>query len=585
MNTLNIGFISPSVEQNRSNRLKHQTLMVNPTPYYLHGYFRKNYPAYSNFLKWHPSILFKISEEELLEYLTKNDIDILCASVYIWNVQYILEILKNIKLKYSKNLKIIIGGPSCDAVKDAWETQYPFIDHFVVGQGEKAWAELALSFLGAKELDESTSNIVHLYKKGEKVVSKKYDYEFIRGIHYSPFMECEDLIQELQQEYHEYNLAWPYETQRGCPYHCSFCDWNGGQSNKTQKRKEINFIDEIDFMAKNKMYNLHISDANFGMWDVDVDIMKRMVYHNQNNNGKFNFVSFNMSKIINKNFKEIMRMIVQYDFNSVWLKLSVQDIHPHVLEAIDRPGDWNLSKQVGLELYNEFSETKNLKKIFVELILGLPGQSVESFVQTLDEFYSNGFIPRTYPFLLLRNAPATYDTEYRKKHGIKDDLVYETLDMSIDGKTVKEVFERPLTNFIYHQIVECNTFSEKDFVKMSMLDQLYRRLFSRIAWPAYGLIDVNWVHLKPIVEKLINTSDFEYVLEQRYLNFKNYRINAMDSSEGTILVDGNDMSAIIGRNIKLINDSVNETGMEEKYKNQFFEVWNTFVSSAHLIDR
>lgn len=585
MKTLNIGFYSPSVEQDRSNRLKHQTLMVSPTPYYLHGYFRKHYPQYESYIKWKPSVLFKITEEEVLEYLKKYDIDILCASLYIWNVQHTMEVLKNIKEKYHKPLKILMGGPSCDAVKDAWEEKYSFVDQFVVGQGEKAWANLALSYLEVKELDTATPNIVHFVKKGDKVASKNYEYEFIRGIHYSPFMECEDLIKELQDAYSDYNLAWPYETQRGCPYHCSFCDWNGGQSNKTQKRKEINFMDEIDFMAKNKMYNLHISDANFGMWDVDVEIMKRMIYHNENNGAKFNFVSFNMSKIINNNFKEIMRLIVKHDFNSVWLKLSVQDIHPHVLEAIDRPGDWNESKKVGLDLYKEFSESKNLKKIFVELILGLPGQTVESFTQTLDEFYGNGFIPRTYPFLLLRNAPATYDMEYRAKQGIKDDLVYETIDMNVDGTSVKEVYERPLTNFIYHQIVACNSFTEKDFVKMSMLDQLYRRLFSRIAWPAYGFIDVNWKHLKPVAEKLITTEDFNYVLEERYKNFSKYRINAMDSAQGKILVNGDDMSSIISRNMDVIEKSFSETQIDAESKEKFYSVWRTFEYAKSYLDR
>jgi hypothetical protein len=175
--------------------------------------------------------------------------------------------------------------------------------------------------------------------------------------------------------------------------------------------------------------------------------------------------------------------------------------------------------------------------------------------------------------------------EYRAKHGIKDDLVYELLDMGIDGGSVKEVYERPLTNFIYNQIVECNTFTERDFVKMVMLDQIYRRLLSRMTWSAYGFIDVNWKHLKPVVKMLIDSSDFEYVLEQRYSNFKNYRINAMDSSQGKILVDGNDMSAIIGRNLSLIREMVTNTGMDEQTINKFFEVWNTFEATSNFLDR
>lgn len=600
MKSINVAFYSPSIELDKSHRTKswsswsnrtksnvrtYDNLMVNPTPYYLHGYFKKHYPDYVQYVKWKPSILLRKTETELVEFLETNQIDVLCVSLYVWNLQHCMEVLKNIKTLYNKPLTIVVGGPSCDASHDNWEEKYPHIDHFVVGQGEKAWANLALDFIGAKKLDSTATNIVHLVKKGELPPVKQYEYEFIRGIHYSAFMESEDLIHELQEVYKDENLAWPYETQRGCPYHCSFCDWNGGQSNKTQKRKEISFIDEIDFMAKNKMFNIHISDANFGMWDVDVEIMKRMVYHNQNNGANFNFISFNLSKIINDNYKQIMRMIIEHDFHNTWVKLSVQDVHDHVLQAIDRPGNWQEAKDVGLSMYREFADKKNFKKIFVELILGLPGQTVESYIENLDEVYGNGFIPRTYPFLLLRNAPATYNQEYRAKWEIKDGLVFETIDMQLVGDTVEEVYNNPLRNFVYNQITSCKTFTEKDWVKMTCADQLYRRLCSRIAWPAYGFIDVNWKHLKPVLTKLMESSDYQYVIEERYKNYVKYRVNAMNSTQGKLIANGNDMSAVIYRNIDLIEKSFAETGIDDESKEKFFEVWRTFDYAKDYLDR
>ena len=599
MKTINVAFYSPSIELDKSHRTKawanwsnrtkttvktYDNLMVNPTPYYLHGYFKKHYPEYAQYVKWKPSLLLRHTEDELCEFLIKNEIDVLCVSVYVWNLQHCLEVIKNIKKLCNKPLKLLIGGPSCDAVKDEWETKYPHVDHFVVGQGEKAWANLALDFLGVKVLDASAANIVHIVKKGELPPVKEYEYEFIRGIHYSPFMECEDLIHEVQEVYKDEKLAWPYETQRGCPYHCTFCDWNGGQSNKTQKRKEINFMDEIDFMAKNKMYNIHISDANFGMWDVDVDIMKRMVEHNKNGHD-FNFISFNLSKIINDNYKQIMRMIIEHDFHNTWVKLSVQDVHDHVLAAIDRPGNWKEAKEVGLAMYEEFAHKKNFRKIFVELILGLPGQTVESYIDNLDEVYSNGFIPRTYPFLLLRNAPATHDQEYRKKWEIKDDLIVETIDMELIGNTVEEVYNTPLQNFVYNQITSCITFTEKDWVMMTCADQLYRRLCSRIVWPAYGFIDVNWKHLKTALTKLMDTDDYKYIIEERYKNYVKYRVNAMDSAQGKLIANGNDMSSVIYRNLDIIEASFAETGIDEENKAKFFEVWKTFEYANNYLDR
>jgi hypothetical protein len=96
---------------------------------------------------------------------------------------------------------------------------------------------------------------------------------------------------------------------------------------------------------------------------------------------------------------------------------------------------------------------------------------------------------------------------------------------------------------------------------------------------------VNWSYLKPILVKLTETEDFNYVLEQRYLNFKNYRINAMDSAEGNILVDGNDMSAIIGRNLSTIRQIVKDTQMPEETAEKFFEVWNTFEPTSNFLNR
>ena len=77
MKNINVAFYSPSVDQNKSNRLKYKDLMVNPTPYYLHGYFRKHYPEYAQYIKWKPSLLVKISTEEIVDFLFKHTVDVL----------------------------------------------------------------------------------------------------------------------------------------------------------------------------------------------------------------------------------------------------------------------------------------------------------------------------------------------------------------------------------------------------------------------------------------------------------------------------------------------------------------------------
>jgi radical SAM superfamily enzyme YgiQ (UPF0313 family) len=584
MKHINVGFYSPAAEQNRSVRAAYPDLMVNPAPYYLHGYFKKNYPDLADRVHWAPTILIKSSTKEVVDYLNKYQIDVICISLYVWNIFQSLDMLNGLKESYGKPLKIVVGGPSCDAVKDEWETKYSFVDHFVVGQGEKAWSELVLGFLDVKELDSETANIVQFVKRGETIVEKKYQYEFVRGIHYSPYMECGDLVKELQAVYSNHVLVWPYETQRGCPYQCSFCDWNGGQSNKVQKRKEVNFLDEIDFFAKNNMINLHISDANFGMWDSDLESMRRIVEYKKQGID-FKFYSYNLSKIINNNFREIISLIVEWGVSPFYIKLSVQDTHDYVLRNIDRPGSWEEAKEVGIGLYKKFSESHGFNKIFCEMILGLPGQTPESIIENLDEFYGNGFVPRTYPFLLLRNAPISYDLEYRKLHGIVDDIAFELMDLTPMGDTVEEVYSRPQDNFLYPHVIESNSFTQRDYIKMSMIDQLYRRLFSRSHWKGYGFLDVNWQWIKSIPRMMINTSDFEWVLEQRYENFMKYRINAMNGSHGKIIVNGEDMCSIIARNFHLIEDELKGTDIPQEEKDKFFKVWRSYDKMAPYLNR
>jgi radical SAM superfamily enzyme YgiQ (UPF0313 family) len=590
---INVAFYAPMVEQDKNPRAKYDgRISVNPTPYYLHGYFRTNFPEYAHLVKWKSSILRPLSDEDLVTYLVTHDIDILCSSLYPWTKRHVLSMFVNIKELYAKHtnkpLKIILGGPSVDADKSDWHGEYPFVDQFVVGQGEKAWAELIFDHWGIKPITVDSANIVHLLKKKTDTIpsEKSYRYEFLRNdIHYSPYQVCEDMVQELiaDEEGRTDHLMWPYETQRGCPYTCSFCDWNGGESNKTQKRKNVDFLKDIDMMARNKMYNLYLSDANFGMWDVDLEITERMVMHSKNGH-PFKIPIYNMAKNLNDTAKKILWTIIENDLWKDWIKISAQDPNIEVLKTINRPGGWDDWRDFGLAIYKEFSVRKGINKIWIEFITGLPGQTTKTWIDSLDEIYSNGFLPRTFAFMLLPNAPIGYDQEMRTKYKIKNDLTYNVLEYISTGETIQDIINNP-ENIMYEQVIASHTYDEHDLVFMSASDQLYRLMLSRMAWPGYGFLDVNWKHLKPILAKLIETEDFKYVIDKRHENFMKYRVNALESSTGKVLLLGDDMMSIIARNFHIIDESFKETNIPEEIKVRLLSVWDTFKHATTWLDR
>jgi len=575
MKTIKVIFYSPPGNATDYSALNNEKIFVNPTPYYLHSYFKVNYPQYGDRVRWAPSIVHTATDQELIEHIKEHNANIFCISLYLWNVRSIFNQVKRIKDYFGDSIKIVAGGPSCDPINQDWYSKYPYIDHYVIGQGEKAWANLALDFIGARELSTEDSNIVHFIRNKDdiKPPETSYNYEFVRGIHFSPYRECEDLVVELIEFYKtkpHISLAWIYETSRGCPYHCTFCDWNGGQSNKTQKRK-INFVDDIDFMARHGMYNIYLADANFGMWQDDLEITKRVIEHNQAGH-QFKYYLYNLNKNFGDTTKEIFELIIKHQLSRWWIKLSAQDVNSTVLDAIDRPGNWEDQKKFAHQMYEKYSVSHGLNKIYVEIIVGLPGQSLETYLETLDEIYSNGFIPRSYPFHILVNAPISYDREYREKYQVKSGEVFDVIDMKTKQETVLDVYTARDPEIIGEMILSTSTATEEDIVTMIVFDQLYRALLSRTKWPAWGFIDTNWAYLKALITRLSQTPDFKTILETRISNFLKYRINAMDNASGKIMLSGADMHSLISRNWSIVEDSM----MDCPDKERFLEVWREY---------
>ena len=63
------------------------------------------------------------------------------------------------------------------------------------------------------------------------------------------------------------------ETNRGCPFTCSFCHTGAKYFHKLNKFSEKRVKDEIEYIGKKAgelgISNLHFADVNFGMYPQD----------------------------------------------------------------------------------------------------------------------------------------------------------------------------------------------------------------------------------------------------------------------------------------------------------------------------
>lgn len=453
-NDINIYFYSPTPvgdEELRSVGNDHSRFaFINTVPIFLNSYIKKTDESLYKRINWVKLSYLPKTREQLIAEVKDSGASVLCFSLYFWNNEHILEISKDIKQDLPGVL-VLAGGPSVNVVRDDnYNKDHPDFDYTVYAQGEKPFYDiLRHEFDGIPLSVLSTKNCSWIDTNGKV---KKADYEFYRLTSGSPYIDSKHILERIIQdpEYSNCQFCLPWETSKGCPYNCSFCDWTSGLSHKVSKRK-FAYEYEIEMFEELGIYMLYFSDANFGLHKEDKDIMLKLCAANDANGGKFKILSANFSKTKKDNVYDILEDALRSKLLLTY-KCSIQDIHTHILDNIERP-------DIAWEDHKVYIE--NLKSKFpglnptVEMIQGLPGQTRETWENMLYEISSNGYTALIFRFIIIANAPAGYDSEWRNKMGIgTDNVVLEY------GKSTEAV-------------VSSYSFDTEDYAYFTLLTNLY----------------------------------------------------------------------------------------------------------------
>lgn len=355
--------------------------------------------------------------DDLVNQIVEHKPDVLGFSLYVWNVGLSLEIARQVKSKLP-NCKVLVGGPHITYKEDInYFKDNNFIDAVCKedGYGEVFLTEY-LYQLEQPTLDLSQvpyciyphngmwkESFASFYKRDFKWPSKIYG----RNQSY--------INRRLEKSTKENKKLYVgYETSRGCPFGCTYCEWGGGINSKVTFKPTEYIIEDIDFILEHvKPFFFSFTDANFGIIDRDVDIVKHICTWRKRASIPSIMYFFGPSKVNKHNVYEIESLTAEYGMLSDY-KIPVQDLNREVLKNIDRTDeDWKLQ----LENYIKIRD-KHGGKIRLEMILGLPGATLDSYYEALD--YSctmNAFGPR-YVWHLLPTTPAS-KKEYRDKFKIQ----------------------------------------------------------------------------------------------------------------------------------------------------------------------
>ncbi|XVV00797.1 KedN5 family methylcobalamin-dependent radical SAM C-methyltransferase [Actinosynnema sp. CA-248983] len=334
--------------------------------------------------------------------------DVLAFSVLGWNQRAFGELAATFK-QLNPDGWVVFGGTHVSGQAKRVFQLYPGVDVVVNGEGELTFPELVHAKLAGARVREDLGDVlgVSWRRPGGEVVTngERPRIEDLDTIP-SPFLTgAIDLVDEDGNFRYDVALI---ETNRGCPYKCSFCYWGGAVGQRVRAFSRARLKAELELFAKLGVHTIVACDANFGMLPIDLELVDDLVEIKRTYGFPRAFES-SWAKNKSKVFYEIVRRMKDAGLRSSFT-LALQSLNGDALDAMRR-------RNMKVNDWRDLVEWLNLEGLdcYAELIWGAPGETVESFIEGYDELAEHVSRIAVYPIMLL---PNTEYAENKELHGI-----------------------------------------------------------------------------------------------------------------------------------------------------------------------
>lgn len=346
--------------------------------------------------------------------------DIVGFSIYVWNEQLSLAIARELK-RQKPEVLVVFGGPQVPDHPERFMGKNPFIDIACHGEGERVFCALL-----ERWEDKEHIPAISYRNKGQLVRNPRVPR--VENLNDFPSPYLDGILDPLMRENPNgrWNAIW--ETNRGCPFSCTFCDWGSAvNATKVRKWEEERLFREIEWFAEREVDFIFGADANFGIFERDIGIAKRLA-DSRRRTGFPRAFSVSSTKNATERSFAAQKILSDAGLNT-GVTVSMQSMDVGTLVAIKRD---NIQLD-GPKGFKELQRKFTLAGIqtSTDLVLGLPGETYESFVRGVSELIANGQHNRILFFNLtvLPNAEMG-DPEYQKKYGME---TVETRIITIHG--------------------------------------------------------------------------------------------------------------------------------------------------------
>nr|AIF24102.1 Fe-S oxidoreductase [uncultured marine thaumarchaeote SAT1000_24_E05] len=402
--------------------------------------------------------LFKYIDE-IDKAVNENPPDILGLSNYCWSHNVSYEIFKMCK-KTNPNVITIWGGPNFPIdfpSQKKFMEKYKEVDIYVPTEGETGFSNVVKKVLESNSIAEVKQQITKSPIDGCISRNEHGQIQYtIPTVRISSLDEIPSPYQNgMMDKFFDGKLTPMLQTNRGCPFHCTFCTDGRDEVNKVNNFSITRVQSEIQYIVKHipkNTHSLHISDLNFGMYPRDIEICESLAKIQE----KFGYPKY-IKCTTGKNQKDKIIKAIKRLNSSLRVTMSVQSLDSNVLNNIRRD---NISVDHMLALYPAIKEAD--LQTTSEVILGLPGETYSNHIQTLRDLIRAKMDEIVVHTCMLLDGSEMNLPEERKKWGMKTKFRVLQRDFAelSSGKKVIEYEE---------VVVSSNTMTFEEYIDLRNL--------------------------------------------------------------------------------------------------------------------
>ena len=297
-------------------------------------------------------------------------------STYVWNSAYHFELAQKIK-QLNPEIFIVMGGPNISPNKQNFWTEYSqIVDLALIGEGEHSFSQLLQQWPDLTNIPGAWT-AAHCAEEAPRVQDFPYNASpYLHGFY-------DSIVDQAKKLGH--NVQAVIQTNRGCPYHCTFCEEGRDYKNKMYFYDVDRIRDEIRWCAQKGITFLSLADDNWGIVDQDVEYM-RLIRDCKLTYGFPDVVDATFAKNNPDNLLDMARLDAEHKTKLIrGITIALQSQNNQTLTSIRR---FNLIPQKQQQLI------EGLKKLeiptYVEMIWPLPYETHDSFLQGIDRTIDMG---------------------------------------------------------------------------------------------------------------------------------------------------------------------------------------------------